>query len=88
MLIFFFFLIKEGAEHLQNSAPAHNNLTFDFRFKSVLKNYKLANEIFRTCKTGSQSHREYRIMSGQGGVVWDAEPLAGDILAGDPTSYI
>lgn len=45
----FFFVIKEGADHVQNSALAHNILTSDFRFQLV--QYKQATKIFRTWTT-------------------------------------
>ena len=48
----FFFAIKEGAEHVQNSALAHNILTSDFRFKRVPRNCQQATKIFRTWTTG------------------------------------
>lgn len=86
----FFFVIKEGADHVQNSALAHNILTSDFRFQLVPRNCKQATKIFRTRTTeleypsevqDSEELRPY----GLGG--W-YRTFRGDILARDVTSCI
>lgn len=85
----FFFIIKEGAEHVQNSALAHHNLTSDFRFKLVPRNCKQATKMFRTWTTGLeypsevQDNEELRPYSLGGCRIFH-----GDILARDVTSCI
>lgn len=46
-MFIFLFVIKEGADHVQNSALAHNILTSDFRFQLVPRKLQTGNQDFQ-----------------------------------------
>lgn len=80
VILFFFPLIKEGAELFQNSAPAHNNLAFGLRFKSVPSNCTWETRFSGPTRQSHRSPMSYNECRRRCSLGYTESP-AGDVLA-------